>query len=141
MIGGVRPRFFRNTGGGFEESGALPDIDRPVRVALFFDHDLSGYDDLLLLPLDEPAVFLENYEGVYRERAIGLERSFVNPTAAAAGDYTRNGFPDIFIAQNGNWRIHPPAGLYEYPVAPPEDNGESNHLFAGNGTEYVETTK
>ena len=138
-LGGNEPVLFENAATGFERSNALPDVpDRLYKGGLFFDYDNDGWQDLLLLPVDGRAVFLENDGGTFRRASVGLNVNLTWGTSAAAADYDGNGCPDVFIVQNGDWRERIPERSQGGNLT--EDNGEPNLLFAGDcsGFERVE---
>lgn len=138
-IGGDRPALFRNIGGAFERTDAIPPLDITVKGALFFDHDNDGQEDLLLLPLDGRPVFLENRDGTFRETDVGLDTEMRVAMGASAADYTDNGCPDLFVVQSGDWRTDIPARAKESVDAADDvlsDNGNPNLLFAGDCSSF-----
>ena len=137
-VGGEDPVLFENVGGEFERSDRLPHIDGTINGALFFDFDNDGSDDLLLLRSNDTALFLENRDGEFEVKDVGLDREFTNPIGAAVADYTGDGCLDLYIAQNGNWDDARPQGTLEQSVGD-DDNGLQNYLYRGdcNGFEEV----
>lgn len=134
-LGGETPVLFRNTGEGFERSDALPDIEGEVGSGLFLDYDNDGWDELLLLRLGAPPVFLDNERGEFAVREVGFEEAFENPIGASTADYNRDGYLDVYIAQNGNWASNRPRRM-SLGGAPEQDNGNPNVLYRGDGTSF-----
>jgi len=151
-IGGGKPVLFENTGGEFGRSGALPAFDATIKTALFFDHDGDGREDLLLLPLDGAPVFLENRDGSFVRRDVGLGDVHLEvPTTASAADYDGDGRLDLLVVQNGDWRRNFPQkeltaartdvrGTTPSDVVPESDNGNPNYLFRGTADGFVNVT-
>lgn len=134
-VGGDRPRLFRNTGNGFERANALPALTGSIfKGGLFFDYDNDGWEDLLLLPRGGEAVFLENEEGTYRVRDVGLSVNLTWGTSAAAADYNHDGCLDVFVVQNGDWRDTVPHRAQGKSLS--HDNGNRNYLFRGNCSRF-----
>lgn len=134
------PVLHRNTGGEFERTRQLSDVDVKVKSALFFDHDNDGYDDLYLLS-NQRSVFLENQDGDYTRREAGLEIGFKKVWGSNAADYTGNGCLDVFVLQSNDWRDTRAVGYDDREVSLEEDNGNPNRLFAGNCSGFQETTR
>ena len=130
-IGGEEVILFRNDSGSFERSTALPSFESDVNAALFFDHNNNGWDDLLLFPPKSEPVFFRNQEGEFTEDDIGIDITFQNPVGASAADATNNGYLDVFVIQNGDWRGRPKGTDYE--EVGDDDNGNPNALFHGDG--------
>lgn len=139
-IGGDSPVLWRNHGGEFRRSGELPEIDGYVKSALFLDHDNDGWEDLLLLRVDGSPVFLENTGGGFERKDVGLDVTLSVPWAASTADYTGNGCLDVFVVQMGDFVEHRPVGYNQRGISIEEDNGNPNHLFAGDCGSFEETT-
>ncbi len=137
-IGGQEPRLFRNEQGTFTPSSDLPQLDVTPYAALFFDATNNGWEDLLLLSVDEMR-FLVNDEGTFSVTDVGLDVQLSFPVCAAAADCTQNGYPDLFIAQNGDWDRALPSGYRSYLEEEP-DNGSPNVLLAGDGSGFIDIT-
>jgi hypothetical protein len=140
-IGGEEPVLFANDEGEFDRSGALPDLDMDVQGALFFDADGDGSEDLLLLPRNGEAVFLENDGGefVREENGLGVEMGVA--VGASAADYDHDGDLDVLVIQYGDWAGGTPEGfLHPEGGYVAEDNGAENLLFENtdDGFERVE---
>jgi hypothetical protein len=133
-IGGERPVLFENTGGEFERTDAVPSVDESMKSALFFDHDNDGWEDLLLLPENGSAVFLENENGSFRERDVGFDDD-LRMARGSVADYDADGCLDVFVAQSGDWRENVPKAALP-PYSPEDalldDGGEPNYLYAGD---------
>ena len=138
-LGGTEPILFKNEVGEFRKSDAVPDLDVNPYAALFVDVNNNGWEDLLLMPMAGTAVFLENREGTFEVRDVGLEVTLDAPISAAAADATGNGYPDIFIIENGDWDRSLPSGYREF-IGENRDNGGANRLFENTGDEFVEIT-
>jgi len=134
-IGGGEPALFENTGGAFERTDALPPLDITVKGALFFDYDNDGWEDLLLLPINGSAVFLENRNGRFSERDAGLDTEMQIALGASAADYDRDGCLDLFVVQSGDWRRGVPKAemlSHSREAGIATDNGNPNLLFDGD---------
>ncbi|MFB6151207.1 MAG: CRTAC1 family protein [Haloarculaceae archaeon] len=150
------PVLYRNTGGAFEQSGAVPDAvdDHRIHSALFFDYDSDGWQDLLLLtdpsepsggytsgggmatiPNASHPLLLENENGTYGDvRTLDNVPLQPYPIGATAADYNRDGCTDLFVYHNGDWSLKTPTG-YRNPSTVgniTDDNGEPNYLLRGN---------
>ena len=138
-IGGDDVVLFENNEGTFTESDALPSLDAEPYSALFFDATNSGWEDLLLLCRNNKMQFLANNEGTFEHLDVGLSVELTDPISAAAADATGNGYPDVFIIQNGDWDRNLPAGYRTYLDDSP-DNGAPNLLFKNDGESFTEIT-
>lgn len=137
--GGEKPVLFENLGGAFERSGVLPAVNRTVKGALFFDYDTDGWDDLLLLPVEGQAVLLENQNGTFRTRDVGLGAKLHIAIAVTTADYNRDGCLDLLVAQTGDWRREIPAKArrsYSRDDPIDSDTGNPNLLFTGNCSSF-----
>lgn len=133
-IGGDDPGLFQNTGGAFQRINALPPVDIKVKSALFFDYDNNGWEDLLLLPQNGSVVFLENRNGRFHERDVGLDTRMQIARASVA-DYNRDGCLDLFVAQSGDWRKGVPKAAmpsHSREDALLNDSGNPNLLYKGD---------
>lgn len=142
-IGGAEPVLFENTGGAFRRSDALPPVEITVKGALFLDYDADGFEDLLLLPVNGSAVFLENRDGTFHKRDVGLDTRMRVAIGATAADFDGDGCLDLFVAQTGDWRDTVPRAsardaAREAPVA--DDNGNPNLLFDGDCSSFERVT-
>ena len=122
---------FENTGGEFVRANVLPDLDIVPHVAMFFDHDNSGWEDLLLIPYAGTPVFLANETGQFERREVGLEVSVDVGMGVTGADFFGDGYPDVFVVQNGDWIGETPVRGVDPEAA--EDNGNPNLLFRGDG--------
>lgn len=172
LVGGEQPVLYENVGDGYKRAEGLPALgpyltgDDRIHSALFLDYDTDGWEDLLLLPgggrvladytdpvsdAPEPTgsnpLLLENVGGSFEVAEVldvGLARW---PIGAAAADCDGNGYPDVFIYQNGDWADGPPTGYHtpdtigKIEQRPDlEDNGSPNLLLAGDGDSFEEVT-
>jgi hypothetical protein len=135
---GIQPTLFKNTGGAFERSGELPEkgYDERILSALFFDYDNDGWKDLLLLPVSGEPIFLENREGSFERTEVGIDANLSEPPGAAVADYDRDGDPDLFIYQNGDWADRQPVGFSKPNQSVQDDNGNPNLLFENTGDDF-----
>jgi len=149
------PVLYRNTGGSFEVSGALPDglDDRRIHSVLFVDYDADGWKDLFVLPdPSKPSggytssgggmsfaskttkpILLHNVGGEFINETTVNTTIHEYPIGATAGDYNGDGCQDVFIYHNGDWSKRTPAG-YRNPISVgniTNDNGEPNSLLRG----------
>lgn len=134
-IGNEQPVLFESTGDGFRRSNRLPRIDGSIDGALFFDSDNDGYEDLLVLRIEETPVFLEHTGEEYAIVEKGFDRTLENPVVASAADSTGDGTLDVFIGQNGNWDERLPVGTSERSVGE-DDNGNPNLLYRNEGDAF-----
>jgi hypothetical protein len=140
---GDNPTLFENVNGSFRKTGFLSEYSN-IAAAHFFDHDTSGYSDLLLLRRNDKPVFLENNEGRFKEEDVGFEREFTRPYGALSADYDRDGCMDLLINQ---WGGDEPMDymrakeIYEtHPDTRPRLTGYSDFLYQGNCESFSEVT-
>lgn len=136
------PVLFENADGSFEPSGALPGIERNVTAALWVDYDVDGRPDIVLLAEGSPPLLLENVGGSFEKRPSVFERSLSAPYGATTADYDRDGCPDLFVYQYGDWDEGLPKGFHNYSTQIDDDNGDPNYLYEGDcsGFTRVERT-
>jgi hypothetical protein len=134
-IGDERPALFRNDGGTYERSDALPPLNRTFKSAAVVDYDGDGWEDILLLPTNGSVVTLHNDEGSFERVDVGLG-NVSYPLGAAAADYDGDGDRDIFLYQSGNWREGKPAGYFTPNGTVHDDNGYPNILYENTGGEF-----
>lgn len=137
VIGGREPTLFRNVGGTFRGTDAVPELDRPVTGALSFDYDHDGWDDILLLGVEGRLTLLENRGGSFTAREDAFDLRLTAPIVATAGDYNDDGCVDVFVVQHGDWERELPAGFFDYSAPINADNGFSNYLFRGNCSSFT----
>lgn len=134
-IGGEGPALFENTGGAFKRVDVLPPFDKTVKGALFIDYDNDGWEDLLLLPINGSAIFLQNHNGSFHRRDIGFNADLHIAIGASAADYDRDGCLDVFVIQSGDWRKGVPKAAmlsHSRDDVIQADNGNPNLLFEGD---------
>ena len=134
------PMMYKNTGVGYDRSDALPTVNVTVTAAHFLDYDNDGWEDLYLLSNDG-SVFLENQEGEFVRKDVGLEVDYGSVRGAATADYTGNGCLDVFVVQANNWTEHRPEGYNNRNVTIDQDNGIRNRLFQGDCDGFEEVTE
>jgi hypothetical protein len=139
LLRGGNPSLYENANGVYRKSNDLPDIETTVTAAHFLDFDNDGWDELYLMS-NEESLFLENQDGKFVRRYVGLNVSYESVRGAATADYTGNGCLDIFAVQSGNWSNKRPSGYNDYNTSISEDNGNKNRLFRGDCETFEETT-
>ncbi len=142
-LGGERPVLYQNKEGVFNESGVLQGIGGgdSFKSAVFFDYDNDGWEDLYLLSETGESLFLENSEGEFHVKEVGLQEDFRVPMGASAADYDGDGCLDVFVIQNGDWERTDPTGMEQTFVEDDLDNGNPNILFEGGCSEFTRVRK
>ncbi len=134
---GLPNRLYRNRG-----DGTFEDITEPAGVgvldncpcALFADIDNDGHEDLIVVRVDGPLLFLNQGNGRFRLKpdafrfASAPQGTF---TGAALADYDRDGFLDIYFCLYSYYlgldQYHFPAPYYD------AQNGPPNFMMRNNG--------
>ena len=131
VVGGAGNLLFRNRGDGtFEEVAERAGVRGPAGKeavgVLAFDYDNDGLQDLYVTYFDGPNLLFHNRgDGTFEE--VGAKAGVALAawcTSAAALDYDRDGFPDLYVL------------VYGRPERGPNtkaDNAAPNHLFHNNG--------
>lgn len=133
---GLPNRLYRNRG-----DDTLEDITEPAGVgvldntscALFVDIDNDGHQDLIVVRTDGPVLFLNDGKGKFRQKPGAF--NFATPpqgtfTGAAAADYDRDGWLDIYFCL---YTFYRGAGQYRYPLPYFDaNNGPPNFLMRNN---------
>jgi len=140
-VGGDRPVLFANENGTFRRDNQLADVKRPMRAAVFFDYNVDGWDDLLLLPSVGEPVVMRNDRGTLRRADVGLSVDLIEPVGATTGDVNGDGCPDLFVIQNGDFSERLPRGMGNPDNDLRRDNGNSNRLFEGSCGSFDEVTE
>lgn len=146
-IGGAEPALFENQDGRFQRDGQLPEIEPRIKGALIVDYDNDGWEDILLLPINDTPVFLENKNGSFRQKAIGFDTRLSIGSGATTADFNQDGCLDVFIFQNGDWRQHSPKRVLNWgpnnqePGPVEEDNGNPNYLYVGDCDQFDRVEK
>ncbi len=136
---GLPNRLFRNKGDGtfadVTEQAGLALLDRTSQ-ALFIDVENDGDEDLILLTRTGPMLFLNDGKGRFTRSADAFQ--FKQPlqgslTSAAAADYDRDGFLDLYLCAYGYF-----IGVSEDKAGPPSPyhdalNGSPNVLLRNDG--------
>lgn len=140
-IGGEKPVLWENSDGRFERARQLPELSIRVQGALFFDADGDGWEDLLLLPRNDHAVFLKNDHGTFTVHPNGLNVPLGVAVGATTADYDVDGDLDVFVIQYGDWGKRTPKGyLNPERGVIDEDNGEKNLLFQNTNDGFERVT-
>ncbi len=129
---GVESKLYRNNGDGtFTDvtmAAGLAGLDS-VTVALFFDCNNDGHPDLFVgRILSRDKVYRNNGDGTFTDitEASGIPPGgFV--AAAAAADFDRDGFVDLYLANQGDNRTEQPQTTFS------GRNGTPNQLFRNKG--------
>jgi tetratricopeptide (TPR) repeat protein len=134
---GLPNRRYRNRGDGtFEdvtESAGVGVLDN-CPCALFADIDNDGHQDLIVVRVDGPLLFLNQGKGRFRLKPEAFR--FANPpqgtfTGAALADYDRDGLLDIYFCLYSYYigldQYHFPAPYYD------AQNGPPNFMMRNNG--------
>jgi len=134
---GLPNRLYRNRGdGAFEdvsEAAGVAVLDSTA-CALFADFDNDGRQDLVVVSVDGPLLFLNQGGGRFRFKPEAFR--FAQPpqgtfTGVAAADYDRDGRLDVYFCL---YSYYQGLNQYQYP-APYYDaqNGPPNFLMHNNG--------
>lgn len=130
---GDEPVLWTNTGGEFERSNQLPDIDGKVKSATFLDYDGDGWDDLVLFRTYDEPVTLTNDNGTFERADLGLG-NLSYPLGGTTADYDGDGDQDLFVYQSGDWSDGKPRGFFSPYGTVQDDNGYPNVLYENTGT-------
>ncbi len=97
------PRFFRNTGNGFEEINLLPNpITQPTKQILWADYDNDGDKDLFIAVFNGQNYLFKNtgdntlYLQDVSDQA-GIPDDNMNTYGACWGDFNRDGWIDLYF--------------------------------------------
>ncbi len=134
---GLPNRLYRNRGDGtfqdITESSGVGILDNTA-CALFADFRNSGRQDLVVVRANGPLLFLNQGNGTFRMKPGAF--AFAKPpqgtfTGAAAADYNRDGFLDIYFCL---YSYYQGSGQYKFPTPYfAADNGPPNFLMHNNG--------
>ncbi len=134
---GLPNRLYRNRGDGtFEDitDASGVGILENTACALFLDVDNDGRQDLVVVRSDGPVLFLNQGDGKFQPRRDAFK--FANPpqgtfTGAAAADYDRDGWLDIYFCL---YAYYQGTDQYHYPLPyDAAENGPPNFLMRNNG--------
>jgi len=133
---GLPNRLYRNRGNGtFEditESSGVGILEN-TSCALFLDIDNDGREDLIVVRGDGPVLFLNQGGGRFEPSRDAFK--FANPpqgtfTGAAAADYDRDGWVDIYFCL---YSFYQGTDQYQYPLPYyAAENGPPNFLMRNN---------
>ncbi|HET6900295.1 MAG TPA: FG-GAP-like repeat-containing protein, partial [Vicinamibacteria bacterium] len=145
---GLPNRLFRNKGDGtledVTEAAGLAVLDR-TSESLFVDVDNDGAQDLILLTRTGPLLFRGDGKGHFTRDpdAFQFQRPLQGSlTSAAAADYDRDGFLDLYLCAYGYY-----IGVSEDKAGPPSPyhdalNGSPNVLLHNDGHgRFVDVTE
>lgn len=133
---GLPNRLYRNRG-----DGTFEDVTEPAGVgvldntssALFVDINNDGLQDLVVVRTSGPLLFLNQGGGKFRQQRDGFK--FANPpqgafTGAAAADYDRDGWLDIYFCL---YSYYQGTDQYRYPLPYYDaNNGPPNFMMRNN---------
>lgn len=133
---GLPNRLYRNRGDGtFEDITAAAGVGvlDSTPCALFADVDNDGYQDLLVVRVTGPLLFLNQRNGTFRLKPYAfrfVEEPKGTFTGAAFGDYDRDGWLDVYFCL---YNYYKGLSQNQYPM-PYYDaqNGPPNFLFHNN---------
>ncbi len=139
IAGGAGNFLFRNKGDGtFEEVAERAGVKGPASKegvgALAFDYDNDGLQDLYVTYFDGPNLLFHNRgDGTFEEVGVMAGVALSDwCTSAAAFDYDRDGFPDLYVLVYGR---------PEHGPNTKANNASPNHLFHNNGDgTFTDTT-
>jgi tetratricopeptide (TPR) repeat protein len=134
---GLPNRLYRNRGDGtfddITESSGVGLLDNTA-CAIFADFHNSGRQDLVVVRANGPLLFVNQGNGKFRLKPGAFQ--FAHPpqgtfTGAAAADYNRDGFLDIYFCL---YTFYQGAGQYKYPTPYfAAENGPPNFMMQNNG--------
>jgi tetratricopeptide (TPR) repeat protein len=133
---GLPNRLYRNRGDGtFEDITEASGVGilENTACALFCDFDNDGRQDLVVVRADGPLLFLNQGGGKFRQKPGAFQ--FANRpqgtfTGAAAADYDRDGWLDIYFCL---YVYYQGTDQYKYPVPYyAAENGPPNFLMRNN---------
>jgi tetratricopeptide (TPR) repeat protein len=133
---GLPNRLYRNRGDGtFEDitaTSGLGILDNTA-CALFADFDNDGHQDVIIVRANGPLLFINHGDGKFREKRDAFR--FATPpqgtfTGAAAADYDRDGWLDIYFCL---YVYYQGTDQYKYPVPYHDaENGPPNFMMQNN---------
>ena len=134
---GLPNRLYRNRGDGtFDDVTEMSGVGilENTACALFADFNNDGHQDLVVVRANGPLLFLNEGGGKFHLKRDAFQ--FANSpqgtfTGAAAADYNRDGFLDIYFCL---YSYYQGADQYRYPTPYYDaENGPPNFLMCNNG--------
>jgi tetratricopeptide (TPR) repeat protein len=134
---GLPNRLYRNRGDGtFEDITEASGVGilENTACALFADFDNDGRQDLVVVRANGPLLFLNQGGGKFRLQPAAFQFASAPQgtfTGAAAADYDRNGWLDIYFCV---YAYYQGTDQYKYPVPYyAAENGPPNFMMRNNG--------
>ena len=145
FLDGVQCRLYRHAGISSNGSVRFEDVTTETQLegldrahcGLFADFDNDGDKDLFVSRYGAPNRLYVNENNVYVDRSSEWGMDFLGPCVSATClDYDRDGFPDIYVAVNGD-------AVNEVPRIPFfARNGNPNRLFRNvDGKSFEDVTE
>lgn len=142
-ITGLPLGLFTNHDGQFIATtlpGRLSIVSRYTHGICVFDFDNDGFQDALVTGYGGASLFVNLGDGTFHEHQDASTRELTGiVTSAAAGDFNRDGMPDLYVATYVDWSFdnHPfcpaPTGDMRELCSPKEFSGTQDYLLMSRG--------